>query len=130
MGKGGRGKSKKSRDWYEIKLMIALPSDELLHEPDTGMSKQDIYNFFDKESGMNALASELIDDANDVRKASKKMIDPVLEIGIKNKRIKFRPPFKNEKTRGSYYKTIIGEDWIKLKREHRRSLKELGKKRR
>jgi len=131
LGKGGKGKSKKSVDWYQIKLMIALPTDELLHESDTGMSKQDIYNFFDKESGINAITSELIDDANATRKASKTMIDNVLELGIKNKRIKHRPRYPNEKARfGYYYKTIIGEEWIKLKREHRRKERELLKKRR
>jgi len=46
MGKGGKGKSKKSVDWYEIKLIVQLPPEDRLHESGTGMSKQNIYDFF------------------------------------------------------------------------------------
>jgi hypothetical protein len=132
LGRGGKGKSKKSTDWYETKLMIALPSDELLHVPDTGLSKTDIFNFFIKKSRIEEkMASELMDDANAVRNASTKMVERILATGIKNKRIKHRQRYPDETARfGYYYKTIIGEEWIKLKREHRRKEKELLKKRR
>jgi len=42
LGKGGGGKRKKSSDWYEHRLMGRLPVDDLINEPNTGMSKQNI----------------------------------------------------------------------------------------
>jgi len=129
LGRGGKGKSKKSIDWYEIKLMGQLPLDDNIHIPDTGMSKQDIYNFFDKQLGLSEKSTsidDLVDDADASRKVSKKMVDQILERGKKNFRIKFRPPFKDEKARfGYYYKTSKGAMWIKNIRDFRRKQKEL-----
>lgn len=130
MGRGGKGKSKKSVDWYTIKLIGQLPSEDLLHQPDTGMSKQDIYNFFDKHRGIyyktELKDDDLVDDANASRKVSKKIIDQILETGIAYFKIKHRPAYKTETARlGYYYKTQKGASWIDLKREYRIKEKEI-----
>ena len=131
MGRGGKGKHKKSRDWYEIKLMGRLPIDDLLHIVGTGMSKQDIHNFFNEKLGLGdntVELSDLIDDAKAVRNVSNDIVDDILKQGIKHNRIKHRLPFKggSETARfGYYYKTSNGVEWIKNIREFRIKQKKL-----